>query len=308
MERIPYLARRATGALLTTAVLCLAAIAPAAPGAREAAPPTPKGQRVFVCGHSFHFFIAEPLAEMARAAGIKGHQTVGVQFLGGSRTLAHWNLPEEKNKAKQALRKGEVDMLTLSPIQHPDEGVTNFVKLGLENNPNLRVTVQASWGAWDGDNREFPKNAKTKVDRNQDPKQLQKVQAGYFKSVGDQVAALNKEIGRPVVFVVPVGQAVLALREKIREGRGAGLKAQEELFADPIGHGTAPLQALVAYCHFAVIYHRSPAGLPVPSILKKANHPEWNADLNRLLQEVAWEAVTHHPLSGVRAVASAPGR
>jgi hypothetical protein len=73
------------------------------------------------------------------------------------------------------------------------------------------------------------------------------------------------------------------------------------LFADPIGHGTAPLAALVAYCHFAVIYHRSPVGLPVPGILKNANHPEWNADLNRLLQEVAWEAVTHHPLSGVRA-------
>ena len=37
--------------------------------------------------------------------------------------------------------------------------------------------------------------------------------------------------------------------------------------------------------------------------LKKANNPNWDAKLNRLLQEIAWEAVTRHPLSGVKAEA-----
>jgi hypothetical protein len=36
-------------------------------------------------------------------------------------------------------------------------------------------------------------------------------------------------------------------------------------------------------------------GLPLPKIL--ASHPD--AKLNRLLQELAWDAVKHHPLSGV---------
>jgi hypothetical protein len=40
-------------------------------------------------------------------------------------------------------------------------------------------------------------------------------------------------------------------------------------------------------------------GLPIPSVL--ATNPNWNAELNRLLQELAWDAVIHHPLSGVRA-------
>ena len=66
-----------------------------------------------------------------------------------------------------------------------------------------------------------------------------------------------------------------------------------------------PLQALVAYCHFAVIYRRSPVGLPMPAVLARANNPNWDEKLTRLLQELAWDAVTHHPLSGVKAQAPA---
>jgi hypothetical protein len=263
--------------------------------------PIDKGQRVFVCGHSFHVFIGDPLAEMARAAGLAAHKTVGVQFLGGSRTLAHWQLPDGKDKARKALKTGKVDVLTLSPIQHPDEGVDNFVKLALRHNPAIRVTVQASWAAWDGDNTRFPKDARNKIDRNKTPKELQKIHERYFKSVDRQVAALNKEHGKPVVFLVPVGQAVVELRSRIHAGKAAGLASQSDLFSDPIGHGTAPLKALAAYCHYAVVYRRSPVGLPMPEVLKKAKKPGWDADLNRLLQEVAWEAVTRHPLSGVKA-------
>jgi hypothetical protein len=96
-----------------------------------------------------------------------------------------------------------------------------------------------------------------------------------------------------------MGQAVIALREKIIAGQAPGLKTQEELFTDPLGHPTTPLKVLIAYCHFAVIYHRTPVGLPVPDALAQAKKPEWDEKLNRLLQEVAWDAVTHHPLSGV---------
>jgi 6-phosphogluconolactonase len=106
------------------------------------------------------------------------------------------------------------------------------------------------------------------------------------------------------LYVVPVGQAVIALREKIIAGQAPGLKQQEDLFTDPLGHAKPPLQALVAYCHFAVIYQRSPVGLPMPAIMSNANNPNWDAKLNLLLQELAWDAVTQHPLSGVKKDAS----
>jgi hypothetical protein len=295
MPRPPSLTRLVKTFLLCTA-LSLLALGPSE--ARDKTEAIDKGQRIFVCGHSFHVFIDGLLGEMAKGAGIKGHKSAGRQFLGGSRTLRHWNLPDEKDRARKALRTGEVDVLTLSPIQQPDEGVDNFVKLGLKHNPKVRVTVQASWAAWDNDNTDFPKGARATVDRNKLPEELQRIHARYFKTVDDQVAALNKELGRQVVFVVPAGHAVVGLRSRIHAGKAAGLKSQAELFTDALGHGTPPLQVLVAYCHYAVIYRRSPVGLPLPGVLKKK--AEWGDETNRVLQEVAWEAVTRHPLSGVK--------
>ena len=91
--------------------------------------PTPKGQRVFTCGHSFHVFVYPILAEMAKSAGIQDHESVGLSAIGGSRVIQHWDVPEEKNQAKAALRAGKVDVLTLSPIWMPDEGIEKLARL-----------------------------------------------------------------------------------------------------------------------------------------------------------------------------------
>ena len=49
-----------------------------------------------------------------------------------------------------------------------------------------------------------------------------------------------------------------------------------------------------------MIYRRSPVGLPVPAALRRWGNPECDG-LNRLLQELAWEAVVRRPLGGVSA-------
>ena len=117
------------------------------------------------------------------------------------------------------------------------------------------------------------------------------------------VRALNKKHKKQVLFVVPIGKAVIALREKIIAGKAPGLKEQKDLFVDPIGHAAPPLMALNAYCHYAVIYRKSPVGLPVPAVLAKAKNATYPEELNPLLQELAWRAVTQNPLSGVTAMA-----
>src|SRR5690349_9725418 len=90
---------------------------------------TPAGQRVFVCAHSFMIFTAKGLPPMAQAAGLP-YVSAGQQMLGGSRVLQHWNLPDDKNRAKAALLAGNVDVLTVSPhILLPDPGIDNFTKL-----------------------------------------------------------------------------------------------------------------------------------------------------------------------------------
>ena len=262
----------------------------------------PKGQRVFSCGHSFHVFVPHILNSIANMAGVKGHEQVGLSGIGGSRVIQHWDVPDARNKAKEALRAGKVDVLTLSPIHLPDEGIEKFATLALEHNPNVRVTVQEFWLPFDIYDTTFKKRPK-RVDHNAPTgAELRKLHEPYFQGMDDHVRALNKKFGKQALLVVPAGQAVIALREKIIAGQAPGLKTQEDLFTDAVGHPKPPLQALVAFCHFAVIYRRSPVGLPLPTILSRRGNTEENLKLNRLLQELAWDAATHHPLSGVRAI------
>ncbi len=270
----------------------------------QATAPITQGQRVFTCGHSFHYWIPPILTNMAQGAGIRGHEALGLSAIGGSRVIQHWDVPDDKNQAKKALRAGKVDVLTLSPMHQPDDGIEKFAALALEHNPQVRVTIQEFWIPWD--KFEWPFKGQPDAVNFDAAKiaELRKVHAPYFQAFDDYVRALNKKLGKQVVFVVPTGQAVLALREKIVAGQAPGLSKQAELFSDKLGHPRPPLQALAAYCHFAVIYRTNPVGLPLPDILANAHKPEWDGKLNRLLQELAWDAVTHHPLSGVKSGAS----
>jgi hypothetical protein len=260
----------------------------------------PKGQRVFTAGHSFHMMIPGPLAEMARQAGINGHTIAGTQSIGGSRTLQHWERPDDMNKAKQTIKAGKVDVLTLSPhVRLPDEGIDHFTALMLEHNPKGRVLVQMSWYPHDmpGNTRGNFKNEdrdKAKIE------ELRKGSAAFHTGLSDQVKKLNEKHKKDVAFLVPVGTAVMNLREKVVAGKVPGIAKQSELFTDPIGHAKEPVSILNAYCHFAVIYRRSPVGLAVPNALKRGRSAEDAEKLNRLLQETAWEAVTREPLSGVK--------
>jgi hypothetical protein len=256
-----------------------------------------RGQRVFYASHSLMWYVPPPLAKMADAAGIKDHKLVGLQMLGASKTLQHWNLPEEKNKAKQALKTGDVDVFIVSPIQFPDEGIDNFVKLGLEHNPDMRFVVQVSWGGWDIDNQDFPKGATNTVDRNKTPEQLKKLYERNIKAAEAQTDDINKK----VVFLVPSAQALVTLRTKIYNKEMPGLSSQGELFRDPISHPAPPLEALNTYLHFAVIYGQSPVGLPMPGVLKNAKKDAWDDKLNRALQAIAWETVTNYSYTGVKA-------
>jgi len=265
--------------------------------AAESVPPA--GQRVFVCAHSFMIYTAKLLPPMAEAAGI-AHVNAGQQMIGGSRVIQHWDLPDEKNRAKAALRESKVDVLTLSPnALMPDPGIDHFTKLGLEKNPTLRVLVQASWPTREGTSgQSFTNESRNAATIASLRAQRDAHHSAWLVNLESQVRTLNTTVGRTAVFLVPVSDAVYALREKIAEGQAPGLTKQTDLFRDDLGHPHPPLAVLVTYCHLAAIYGRSPVGLPVPASLKDLPQAD---SLNRLLQQLAWDAVTAHPLSGVHA-------
>jgi hypothetical protein len=286
------------------ALSLLVALSAAGVGLAWAADPPvekPRGQRIFVMGHSFHMPIAQPLDAMAKAAGFEGGQLVGTQVLGGSSITQHWEKAD--NPAKKALAAGEVDVLTVSPSGKtlPDPALEKFAELLLEHNPSARMTVQASWAGADGHRRGGFKNA----DRDKAvPADLRQSWAPLTNKLRDQVKSVNDKYAekykRQVLFMVPVGEAVIRLRQRVVKGEVPGVAKQSDLFRDDLGHGKPPIYILNAYCHYAVIYGRSPVGLPVPDMLKKAELGANTETVNTILQEIAWDAVRGEPMSGVK--------
>lgn len=280
------------------ATLCLTTLIARA---ADLQPPITVGQRVATCGHSFHVFTYRQVAEIATSAGLK-HELAGLSSIGGSTVIKHWAVPEEKSAVKQVLKAGKADVLTLSPIWLPDEAIEQFVKLGIEHNPALRITVQEYWMPNDEYEPVYPLQTKKKVDHNAtDLAKLRDATQRYAKDIEDHVKGINQRLGKDAVLIVPVGMAAVTLREKIIKGEAPGLKQQSELFRDNWGHANPPLQILSSYCHFAVIYRKSPVGLSLPLAFRtlKDMSDDDKTKLNTLLQQIAWDTVSVHPMSGV---------
>ena len=257
----------------------------------------PPGLKVLTAGHSFHVWMPPLVAEMAKAAGIQGHEQLAISSIGGSKVIQHWELPPEKNKAKPVLASGRAELFTMSPTFLPDPGIENFVKLGLEHRADLRFTLQQNWVPYDDPAIWLSRTRPKSVDRDgKTIAQLRAMHDPYFAMIEGHVKELNARIPGASIAIVPSGEAVLALRAKVIAGEAPGIRTQSELFTDVLGHPGPQIRVLSAYCHYAVMYRRSPVGLPVVSQLTKLPEAE---KLNRLLQEIAWKAVTEHPLSGV---------
>lgn len=273
----------------TLAVLALAAFL--APASAQETAKSPEGLRLFYTGHSFHMFVPGRVDLLAKAANIEGHKVVGTQGIGGSRVIQHWDLADDKNKAKPALIGGNVDVFTMAAhLAIPDDGITNFTELGLKHNPKLRLLVQGSWYPFDvsGDKR-----IKNNIERN-DMKiaDLQAAVDEWRTKLEKQADDLNKKHGVKAVYIVPVGDAVVKLRALVVDGKYPGVKTQAELFTDPIGHAGPHVAALAGYCNYVAIYRASPVGLK-PSGFSQTDEQQ------ELLQKIAWETVSKYPHAGV---------
>jgi len=289
------------------------------PQPAASAQPATKGLRIFSLVHSMAGrFLDTCLGQIARSAGYTGHTQLGQDGVGRSKVMQHWNRPG----VQEIIQSGSVDVLISMGVYPPDPGPEMFAELGAKSNPNFRMTFMEMWipfdvyepGFFTGQN---PLPSPKGVDHDAVPfEQLRKDSTRYWQEWDDLINGVNKKLGGQVVFVVPAGQAALKLRELIIAGKAPGLTSQNDIFKrDGTGragpHPDLPLATLMSYCHYAVIYRKSPVGLPVPEAFKlsrnsKNDDPKTLEALNHLLQELAWDAVIHHPLSGVKAETAVP--
>jgi hypothetical protein len=317
---------RAFGAMLVAAVT-LASLAPSA-AAQETrlASPIVQGEKYFMATHSFNVFIGPnrrtgepgPLHALAAEAELAGHENLGVQMIGGSTPMQHWNQgdgDDSRNLAKVALRAGGVDVFTMSPnARMPEEGIDLFGDLMIETNPEGRILVQNSWSAWDGNGTTASvggTGAPAFTNADHDEATVETIQTwidrlhsdgGYLGRLRDQLDGINRRAERPMAFVVPSAEAVYRLRQEVVRGNVPGIERQSELFADAMGHPATPIVNLVSYVWFTAMYRQPAIGLSALVDRTDAS----SAARERLLQQIAWDVVRAEPMSGL-STASMPG-
>jgi hypothetical protein len=317
VRRMTFVARLFVPALLSAGAIP-ALFAPAA--AQEATAAITTGQKYFMATHSFNVFIGPnrrtgapgPLDLLAAEAGFEEHANLGIQMIGGSTPMQHWNQGggnDSENLAKVALRAGGVDVFTMSPnARMPEEGIDLFGDLMIETNPNGRILVQNSWSAWDG-NGTTPSVGGTGAtaefaNEDHDDATVETLQGwmdrlessgGYLERMRTQLAGINERAARPMAYVVPSSVAVYRLRQEVLSGNVPGIELQSQLFVDGMGHPDVPIRNLVSYVWFAAMYRQSPVGM---TALVDPADPT-SAPRERLLQEIAWNAVVAEPMSGV---------
>lgn len=116
-------------------------------------------------------------------------------------------------------------------------------------------------------------------------------------------AMAQDEVG--TIHIIPGGTVLAAVVAQIAAGRVPGLPRRDDLFAKgAAGVDTIHLNDagnyIIALTHYAVLYHRSPVGLPHDLTLADGSPmAPMSQDTARALQEVVWQTVLEYPFSGV---------
>lgn len=135
---------------------------------------------------------------------------------------------------------------------------------------------------------------------------LTRLDADLSRYWEDALLLPNLSADAAPIHVIPAGQVMAALSRALRDHPVAGLASHEDLFAlredgsrDPI-HLNDLGAYLVALTHYAVLYHRSPVGLP-HELLRADGTPAIapSEEAARLMQKTVWEVVTGYPKTGV---------
>ncbi len=227
--------------------------------------------------------------------------------LGGYATLqSHWepdipvrgfdkaNQHDAYKDPKEALQTGAVDALvlteridlkkTIREANTPDY-VARWAAMAWEENPETEVYVYETW-------------------------YFLTTRWGWLRLIDWDLARYweagitdpaIRETGR-TIYIIPAGTVMAAfLREAQARGGVGGISKPEDLFRDHV-HFNDLGAYLVALTHYAVLYGKTPVGLP--HRLTKADGTDMQSldpDAALLMQEIVWKVVTSYPRTGVSA-------
>lgn len=312
----PFTRRAALGLIAASAVAAGYAYRRSTAGERAAealyATPLPKPDGALSVFHLGHSLVGRDMPAMLEQLAGAGHDHAS-QLGWGTSLREHWDpdLPingfDQENdhprfrSAQEALGTEDFDAVVLTEmveiadaVRYHDSAATlaKWARLAHDANSNARVYLYETWHHTDD-----PAGWLARIDADL---------PGYW-----QGRILYPALARSgaAIHLIPAGQVMAAFVRRVTQDGGVpGLTDVDDLMAkrddgtpDTI-HFNDLGAYLVALTHYAVLYHRSPVGLPFA--LNRADgtpatppSPEAAA----LMQSTVWDIVTRHPETGVAA-------
>lgn len=257
--------------------------------------------------HLGHSLVGHDMpAMLAQLAG--SDHSYASQLGWGANLRQHWDpdIPingfKESNQHAQfrgpheAMASGEYDAVVLTETveirdsikyHDPQDYLRKWATAAWASNPEARVYLYETWHRLDD-----AEGWLTRLDLDL---------SRYWEGEILRRALAHDDVTQPI-YVIPGGQVMATFVRHVEESGGIGpIVSREDLFKDNI-HFNDFGAYLMALTHYAVLYGRSPVGLPHQLLLANgdlANDPGAEAAL--AMQETVWEVVTAYPPGGVNA-------
>jgi hypothetical protein len=274
--------------------------------------PAPEGAlRIFHLGHSL---VGRDMPAMLAQLAPEGHAYES-QLGWGTSLKEHWrggdaingfdveNAHPRYRDAKEAITSGEYDAIVLTEMVELNDAIRyhesadhlhRWADLIRASDPTVRIYLYETWHRLDD-----PDGWLERLD-----KDLPELWEG--KLVLPELARASD--GMRPVYIIPAGQVMAAFVREVEATGGIGeIQDREGLFArDEAGaldtiHINDLGAYLVALTHYAVLYQRSPVGLPHQ--LNRADGTPASApsaEVARLMQKVVWDIVRTQGKTGVQ--------
>nr|WP_027236677.1 hypothetical protein [Leisingera caerulea] len=265
--------------------------------------------KVFHLGHSL---VGPDMPHMLAQIAPQGH-SYNSQLGSGTSLRAHWE-PEEDildfkaanrapafRDAKEAIRSGDYGAVVLTEMVELRDAIKYFdaakylekwADLAREAVPHSRLYIYETWHRLDD-----PDGWLERIDGD--------LEALW---VGKLLGPDSRRNPQQPFYLIPGGQVLAAVARAAEAGEISGLASRESLFARTADGQLDTIHIndlgayVVALTHFAVLYQRSPVGLPHELTRADGSPAEaFSAEAAAKVQQIVWQVVLNLPRTGLAA-------